>query len=67
MDSDHRYLDPQLPHLSDDAAVAILDFLQDIVLRFESYYGGQIHRYYEQRSCHNIIQHQPSETTDPPF
>lgn len=67
MNSDQHYLDPQLPHLSDEAAVAILDFLHDIVLRFESHYFGQIHRYYEQRSCHNIIQHHPSETTDPPF
>ena len=67
MDSDQLYPDFQLPHLSDAAAVAILDFMHDIVLRFESHYCGQIHRYYEQRSCHNIIQHHPSEQTDPPF
>lgn len=67
MDSDHLYLDIPLPSLSDDAAVEILDFLHAIVLRFETHYGGEIHRYYEQRSCHNIIKPDPPEPADPPF
>jgi|HubBroStandDraft_1064217.scaffolds.fasta_scaffold294682_2 hypothetical protein len=35
-----------LPPLSDEAAVAIHDFLQDAIDRFESQYFVQIHRYY---------------------
>lgn len=38
-----------LPPLSDSAAVEILDFLHELVLRFEAHYGGQIHRFHEQR------------------
>jgi len=35
---------------------------------FEIWYGEQIRRYYDQRSCHNIIQTNLSESTDdPPF
>lgn len=67
MDSDPLYHDIPMPHLSDDAAVEILDFLQAIILNFETHYGGEIHRYYEQRSRHNIIQPDPPEPTDPPF
>ncbi|MGB8517266.1 MAG: hypothetical protein WCD45_05185 [Gallionella sp.] len=37
-----------LPPLSDEAAVAVQDFLQELVFRFEGHYSGQIFRYYEQ-------------------
>ena len=38
-----------LPPLSDTSAVQILDFLHELVFRFEAHYGGQIHRFYEQQ------------------
>lgn len=54
--------------LSDEAAVEILDFLQVFMTDFENRYGGQIHRYYEERSRHNLVQNALGETTsDPPF
>lgn len=67
MRPDHYHLNIPLPPLSDEAVIEILDFLQAIVLRFETLYGGEIHRYYEQRSCHNIIEPDPPEPTEPPF
>ena len=57
-----------LRQLSDEAAVLILDFLQVFMTDFENRYGDQIHRYYDQRSRHNIVQVIPSASTDdPPF
>ena len=54
--------------LSDEAAVEILDFLQVFTTDFESRYGDQIRRYYDDRSRHNIVQSTPTNTTDdPPF
>jgi hypothetical protein len=38
-----------LPPLSDEAAVQILDFLHELVFRFEAHYYGQIHRWYQQQ------------------
>ena len=37
-----------LPPLSDEAAVE-LDFLHELVFRFEGHYCGQIFRYYDQQ------------------
>lgn len=54
-----RYPEPPavpLPALSDEAAVEILDFLQEVLTVFDSHYGVQIRRYYEERSRNNIIQ-----------
>lgn len=45
------------PHLSDEVAVEIFDFLQTFILNFEIRYSAQIHRYYSDRSRENIIQH----------
>ena len=57
-----------LPTLSDRSAVELLDFLHEFVLAFESFYGGQIHRFYEKRSPANLIQPEPdSPIDDPPF
>jgi hypothetical protein len=54
--------------LSDEAAAEILDFLQVFMTDFENRYGGQIHRYYDERSHHNIVRITPSASTDdPPF
>jgi len=38
-----------LPPLSDSSAVEILDFLHELVFRFEAHYSGQIHRFYNQQ------------------
>ena len=57
-----------LPHLCEDCAVAILDFLYDLLTVFESRYGNQIRSYYDDRSCHNLIEpdhNRPAD--DPPF
>jgi hypothetical protein len=54
--------------LSDEAVVEILDFLPVFTMDFESRYGDQIRRYYDDRSRHNIVQTTPTLTTDdPPF
>lgn len=65
-DTCHQHI---LTHpLSDEAAVEILDFLQVFMTDFENRYSGQILRYYEERSRHNLVQNAPWETTpDPPF
>ena len=39
----------QLPPLSDSSAVEILDFLHELLFRFEAHYGAQIHRFYDQQ------------------
>jgi hypothetical protein len=57
-----------LPQLSDEAVVEILDFLQVFTTDFENRYSGQIHRYYEDRSQHNIVQDNTYvNINDPPF
>jgi hypothetical protein len=38
-----------LPPLSDTSAVQILDFLHELIFRFEAHYGAQIHRFCEQQ------------------
>jgi hypothetical protein len=38
-----------LPSLSDEAAVQILEFLHEIVFRFEAQYFVQIRRFYDQQ------------------
>ena len=69
MCSEHGFIQciPQHP-LSDETVVEILDFLHLFMTDFENRYGGQIHRYYEDRSRHNIVQDNPCVTIDdPPF
>ena len=56
------------PPLSDQAAVDLLEFLHDLVAGFEARYGDQIHRFYEDRSEHNIRRPvPPPHTGDDPF
>ena len=58
----------RLPPLSDEAVVEIHDFLHDVLTVFESRYGDQIHRYYDDRSQHNLIEPDRNlPTDDPPF
>jgi hypothetical protein len=56
MCSEPRFQCISLPQLSDEAVVEILDFLQVFTTDFENRYGGQIHRYYDQCSEHDIRQ-----------
>ena len=65
---DHANAPIPLPQLSDDAVVQIHDFIYDFLDLFEARYGDQIHRYYDERSAHNMIQSDPPpDTDDPPF
>ena len=58
-----------MPPLSDEAAVKILDFLQGVTNDFENRHFAQIHRYYDERSRHNLTQTSlfEDEGDDPPF
>ena len=57
-----------MPRLSDDAVVQIHDFIAHFLDLFEARYGDQIHRYYEDRSAHNIVDSEPMpDIDDPPF
>ena len=52
------------PPLSDQAAVALLEFLHDLVAGFESHYFAQIHRFYEERAEHNLHRPEPPPPND---
>jgi hypothetical protein len=57
-----------MPRLSDQAVVQIHDFIGHFLDLFEARYGDQIHRYYEDRSAHNIVDSEPiPDIDDPPF
>jgi hypothetical protein len=65
---DHVTADIPLPQLSDDAVVQIQDFIHHFLDLFEARYGDQIHRYYDDRSQHNMIgPDTPPNIDDPPF
>lgn len=65
---DHAAADIPMPRLSDDAVVQIHDFISHFLDLFEARYGDQIHRYYDDRSAHNMIGPEPSSIIDdPPF
>ena len=58
----------RLPPMSDEAVVEIYDFLHHVLTVFESRYGDQIHRYYNDRSQHNLIEPDRNFLDhDPPF
>lgn len=67
--SSHPCLDCiPMRQLSDEAAVEILNFLQVFTLDFETRYGDQIRRYYDEHAEHNIVAHKPGAVADdPPF
>ncbi|CAM4016409.1 hypothetical protein [Roseateles saccharophilus] len=57
-----------MPRLSDDAVVQIHNFIGHVLDLFEARYGDQIHRYYDERSAHNIVAPDPPPSLDdPPF
>jgi len=66
--NDHAGAGIALPQLSDDAVVQIHDFIYDFLDLFEARYGDQIHRYYDDRSAHNMSwPDMPPNIDDPPF
>ena len=61
-------LPSDLPHLSDSAAVEVLDFLHELIFRFEAHYAGQIRRHYDrQRQDDSISQIPTIRHSKPPF
>ena len=61
-------LPTDLPHLSDAAAVEVLDFIHELLFRFEGHYAGQIRRHYDQQrrdECNSQIP--PIGHSKPPF
>lgn len=65
---DHDSADIPMPTLSDDAVVQIHNFIAHVLDLFEARYGDQIHRYYDDRSAHNMIRADtPPNLDDPPF
>lgn len=70
MRPDSYPIEISLPTISDEAVVEIHDFLYQFLLLFESHYGSQIHRFYEQRSYDNLVHpdtHPRPPPDDPPF
>ena len=65
---DHASADIALPRLSEDAVVQIHGFIAHFLDLFEVHYGDQIHRYYDERSAHNMVRSDtPPSTDDPPL
>jgi hypothetical protein len=58
-----------LPHLSDEAAVEILNFLEVTYQIFDTRYAAQIRRFYDGLAQHNIVSSHPTNVPedDPPF
>lgn len=54
-----------LPHLSDEAAVEILDYIETMYQIFETRYASQISRYY--RSTDILRSQPPRSRDDEPF
>lgn len=46
------------PVLDDDAVVEIHAFLEELMIRFESRYGAQMHRFYDDRDRRNRDQYE---------
>jgi len=60
--------DIPMPRLSDDAVVQIHDFIHHVLDLFETRYGDQIHRFYEDLYSDCLIEPDNTETAaDPPF
>lgn len=57
-----------LPRLGDEAAVEIYLYIEHLFLLFESRYGDQIRRHFDDLSQHNLIgQDFDAQLDDPPF
>ena len=59
---------PDFPELSDEAVVAIENFLEDFYIRFQNHYFAQMHRYYYDHPAANPDYPQMTlPLSDPPF
>jgi hypothetical protein len=70
MKSDSMAVEIHLPPLSDEAAVAVHDVLNEFIRLIESHYFAQIHRYYQDQFADNLGQSPPlrqPSVDDPPF
>lgn len=70
MRPDSSPVEIRLPPISDEAVVEIHDFLHDFLEIFESHYGAQIHRFYDNRSFANLVHpnaHARPPNDEPPF
>ena len=68
MKKNSRRLLIQPPKLRDECAVETHEFLYKIERIFESRFGAQINRYYQQRSHKNLLLPDPRQCLDdPPF
>jgi len=56
MPPDSMPVEIRLPPLSDEAAVAFHDFLNEFLLLVESHYFAQIHRFYQDPFSNNLVQ-----------
>lgn len=52
---DHATVPVELPQLSDEATVQIHEFIYALLDLFETRYGDQVHRFYDDLSAHNMI------------
>jgi hypothetical protein len=60
----HEPFDPfDFPDLSDEAVIAIDDFIEEFYRRFQNHYFAQMHRYDYQRPREQM----PLPFRDPPF
>lgn len=63
--------DPDLfafPDLSDEAVIAVNDFLEQFYTHFQNHYFDQMHRYYaDLRDPDRCTDHMPLPLNDPPF
>ena len=65
---DDTRADPiRLPRLSDEAAVEIRNFIEYLLDQFDTRYANQVHRFYDSRSQHNMLQPDPQLDDDEPF
>ena len=65
---DRASADIPMPRLSDDAVFEIHNFIEHVLDLFEARYGDQLHRFYEDRAAHNMIETRPlNDPDDPPF
>ena len=53
-----------LPKLSDEAVLAIRDFIEQVLDLFDIHYAAQVRRFYEDRAEHNMVRPTPPATAD---
>lgn len=66
----HDYIPQPRPALSDEAVIAILDFLYDFITDFECAYAHQIRRHYQNcapETTTDPVNPAAADSNDPPF